>query len=140
MPDNPQELRKAIEWRVLLITAALAAVFLIAGENSWMWGIIVGALCSLLHFRTICLVAERVVDMAEGKARLSTTISYAARYIFNAGVLAYSYFLPTLSFPAVVIGLLLVKLVIITGTLQERWSDMLSTQLKNIQKKLERRD
>ncbi len=140
MYNSPQELRKSVEKSVLLIIAVIAIISLIAGQRSFMWGIIVGGLCSLVHFRTICTVAERVVDFSARAARISTMVGYSARYIVNAGVLAYSYFNPSLSFPAVIIGLVLVKIVIITKTLREQWQQVLSDQLKNIRKKFERRE
>ncbi|GEM_PF-6770634 len=140
MYDSPRDLRRTVEKRVLIIVGVLALIFFVGNLRSAMYGIIVGGLCSLLHFRTICTVAERVVDMSQGAARISTGVGFVARYLVNAGVLAYSYFLPSLSFPAVVIGLLLVKVVLITDTLQKRWLDMLNNQLKNTKKNLERRE
>ncbi|QOR33784.1 ATP synthase subunit I [Clostridium sp. 'deep sea'] len=140
MNDSPHELRKSIEKTVLMIVAVISLLSLISGQSSFMWGIIVGGLCSLMHFRTICMIAERVIDTDKRKARLSTVVGYSARYIVNAGILAYSYFLPTLSFLGVIIGLLLVKIVIITRTLRDQWKDVLSSQLKNIKNKFERRE
>lgn len=140
MYDSPRALRRTVEKRVLLIIGVLALIFLIAELPSSMYGIIVGGLCSLVHFRTICSVAERVIDMSQGAAQISTGVGFAARYLVNAGVLAYSYFEPSLSFPTVVIGLVLVKLVIIGDTLMERWQDALNNQLKNTKKNLERRE
>ena len=140
MDNSPHELRKSIEKSVLMIVAVIATLSLISGQRSFMWGIIVGGLCSLMHFRTICMVAERVIDTDKRRARLSTVVGYSARYIVNAGILAYSYFLPTLSFSGVIIGLLLVKIVIIARTLRNQWKDVLDSQLKNIKNKFERRE
>ncbi len=140
MPDNPQKLVKYIEKRVLLFTALLAIVFFFSGLIDWVWGVILGALSSLMYFRAIAVVAENIVDTNPKAARISTIASYVLRQMLNAVLLAVSYFRDELSFPAVVIGLILVKTIIIAKSAQERWQYLLDDQIKSIKDKLERRD
>lgn len=140
MPDNPQDLVKYIEKRVLLITALLVIVFFFSGLNDWVWGIIVGAFSSLMYFRAIAVVAENIVNTNPKAARIGTTASYIMRQLLNAALLAVSYFRDELSFPAVIMGLVLVKIVIIAKSAQERWQYLLDDQIKSIKDKLERRD
>lgn len=140
MFDSPQLLKKIIQKRVLTILAVISGLSLLSGNDAWMWGILLGGFCALAHFRTICMITEKVVDLTVTGARIRAVSGYLFRYVINALILAYSYFQSNLSFLAVVIGLLLVKIVIITEMLRLKWVEGLDGQLGRLRTTIERRE
>ena len=140
MPDDPKELVSYVEKRVLIIVGFLAISFYIINANSWALGIMLGGFASLLYLRAISVVAKTIIGTNEKIARISTIASFAFRQLLTVSLLGISFFRDEISFPAVVIGLLLVKIVIIAKSVQEKWQDSLNQQIKNVKDKLERRN
>ena len=140
MPDDPKELVSYVEKRVLIIVGFLAISFYIINANSWALGIMLGGFASLLYLRAISVVAKTIIGTNEKIARISTIASFAFRQLLTVSLLGISFFRSEISFPAVVIGLLLVKIVIIAKSVQEKWQDSLNQQIKNVKDKLERRN
>ncbi len=140
MPDDPKDLVSYVEKRVLIIVGFLAISFYIIHANSWALGIMLGGFASLLYLRAISVVARTIIGTNEKTARISTIASFAFRQLLTVALLGISFFRSEISFPAVVIGLLLVKIVIIAKSVQEKWQDSLNQQIKNVKDKLERRN
>lgn len=140
MPDSPDELVAYIEKRILVAVGLMAITFLIGGYRSWALGIIVGGFASLIYFKSIVNVAEAVIGTTEHHARISTARSSALRQVLTLIILGCSFFMDGISFPAVVVGLLLVKIFIVTKAVQEKWQEGLNSQIKNVRRKLERRN
>lgn len=140
MPDKPSELVKYIEKRVLIIVFFLAGGFFFLGARDWAIGIVLGGFTSLLHLKAISSAANNIVDITQKSANISTIIAFVIRQVLNVAILGISFFKSGVSFPGVVVGLLLVKLVIVTKSVQTKWQDTLDSQIKNIEDKLERRN
>lgn len=140
MFDSPQKLQKTVTGRALLLAASSALLTGIGGNYQWAGGLILGGLCSVAHFCFICITAARLVESTAAQARFRAFLAYCFRYLITAGVLAYSFFEPTVSFPATVFGLLTVKVVILMEALRQRWVMMLQDQLQRTRCKLERRE
>lgn len=140
MPNDPKELVPYIEKRVLIIVGFLAISFFAVNLNSWSIGIVLGGLASLMYLRAISVVANTVIGTNERTAKISTILSFAFRQLLTISLLGISFFREEISFPAVVIGLLLVKLIIIAKSVQEKWQDSLNQQIKNVKDKLEGRN
>lgn len=140
MPNDPKELVPYIEKRVLIIIGFLAISFFAVNLNSWSIGIVLGGLASLMYLRAISVVANTVIGTNERTAKISTILSFAFRQLLTISLLGISFFREEISFPAVVIGLLLVKLIIIAKSVQEKWQDSLNQQIKNVKDKLEGRN
>jgi hypothetical protein len=140
VPNDPKELVPYIEKRVLIIIGFLAISFFAVNLNSWSIGIVLGGLASLMYLRAISVVANTVIGTNERTAKISTILSFAFRQLLTISLLGISFFREEISFPAVVIGLLLVKLIIIAKSVQEKWQDSLNQQIKNVKDKLEGRN
>jgi len=140
VPNDPKELVPYIEKRVLIIVGFLAISFFAVNLRSWSIGIVLGGFASLLYLRAISVVANTVIGTNEKTAKISTILSFAFRQFLTISLLGISFFRTEISFPAVVIGLLLVKLIIIAKSVQEKWQDSLNQQIKNVKDKLEGRN
>ncbi|MFP4456780.1 MAG: ATP synthase subunit I [Clostridia bacterium] len=140
MPDDPKDLVSFVEKRVLIIVGFLAVGFYIIQAQSWSLGIMLGGFASIMYLRAISVVAKTVIGTNEKIAKISTIASFAFRQLLTISLLGISFFRDEISFPAVVLGLLLVKIIIISKSVQEKWQDSLNQQIKNIRNKLERRN
>ena len=111
--EQPEKVVKILSKRAALLGAFLIISALIQGEVAGALGVIFGLIISLLLFRLKLVNSRRALDMdrfgAEKFIRNRTLINLAIYFV----VLTVAIRNPGLSFPGVVLGLLLLKFTII---------------------------
>lgn len=141
MFSSADKLLEMVQKRVMLVAAFLVFSGAFVKNWEWVWGIGLGTCTGLAHFRNIYhSVSKNIGVAAVAKARWRAFGAYFLRYVITVAVLGLSYFRPQFSFIAVVLGLMLVKLVIITEASREKLVVLLDDYAKKIQILLERRE
>ena len=79
-------------------------------------GYLFGLIISMLSFKLLESTINRAVKMTPGRASGYTTVHYILRYLIYFIVLSVSVIADYLSFPAAVLGILMIKITIIIST------------------------
>ena len=75
-------------------------------------GYIFGTIISILGFKLLDNTINKAVEMTPGRANAYSVVHYILRYIIYAVVLGISALANYLNFPATLLGLLMVKIII----------------------------
>lgn len=114
-----QEMISHIRKSVLIFSGSLFLLILLAGDTASALGLAVGTALSLWQFAMLSSATSKAVLMPKMKAQAYAAASYLVRYSLVALVLGMTYFTEGISFPAAVLGLLSVKLVIVGGAIRQ---------------------
>jgi hypothetical protein len=90
-------------------------MFLFTNPKPIILGYIFGTLISMLGFKLLNNTINKAVLMVPSKASAYSTLHYILRYFIYFIVLTVSMLADYLNFPATLVGLLAVKIVIITS-------------------------
>ncbi len=102
----------------LLIIGVMAFVF--KESKPIILGYVFGTLISILAFKLLDNTINKSVKMTPAKASGYATLQYFIRYFIYAIVLVVAAIADYLNFPAAVLGLLMVKIVILTSTIFDK--------------------
>lgn len=95
----------------LLIIGSIAFIF--NNPKPIILGYIFGAIISILGFKLLHNTISKAVEMSPGKATAYSTLHYMLRYAIYFMVLSVAALADYLNFPAAILGLLMVKIVIL---------------------------
>ncbi len=131
--EQPERVVKVLSKRTALLGSFLILSALIQGEIAGALGVVFGLMISLLLFRLKLVNSRRALKMnqagAEKFIRNRTLINLAIYFV----VLAVAMRNPGLSFPGVVLGLLLLKFTIIGSALARILKDYFQNKKLNYQ-------
>ena len=131
--EQPEKVVKILSKRTALLGSLLILSALLQGEIAGALGVIFGLMISLLLFRLKLLNSRRALKLdqagAEKFIRNRTLINLAIYFV----VLAVAMRNPGLSFPGVVLGLLLLKFTIIGSALARLIKDYLINRQRGYQ-------
>ncbi|MBU5255658.1 ATP synthase subunit I [Tissierella praeacuta] len=101
--------------RVMILSLLLIgiSVFVFKEPKPIILGYVFGAIISILSFKLLHNTINKAVEMSPDKASAYSTLQYMLRYLIYFIVLAVAALADYLSFPATVLGLLMVKFVIL---------------------------
>lgn len=102
----------------LLVIGVIAFVF--KEPKPIVLGYVFGTLISILAFKLLDNTINKSVKMPPAKASSYATLHYFIRYFIYAIVLGVAALANYLNFPAAVLGLLMVKVVILTSTIFDK--------------------
>ncbi|OYT16387.1 MAG: hypothetical protein B7C24_08110 [Bacteroidetes bacterium 4572_77] len=109
---------KIFKWVFLLFTVvSLISLFVLNEPKKFFIGLLFGTLISILNFIELSKTIERAVTMPPAKAQVYSTIRYFIRYFIMGVVLFVSLKADYINVMGTVIGLLLIKLVVLTTNL-----------------------
>lgn len=100
--------------RAAIIAGVLAVLAVLSGRRSSALGVLVGCLVSILNFRLLALGIVKLLALSPEAARIQAVIRYIIRYILTILVLLSVNFNPNLNLYATVVGLLLIKVAILS--------------------------
>lgn len=111
-------IKRTLIWSVFLIVV----IFLLTLRNAkpYILGYIFGVLISILAFKLLHNSVNKSVMMEPNRARLYSTSQYFIRFIIYAVVLAIAGKADYLSLITTFLGLIMVKLVIVTTTIFDK--------------------
>ena len=95
----------------LLIIGSIAFIF--KNSKPIILGYVFGAIISILGFKLLHNTINKAVEMSPGKAAAYSTVHYILRYLIYFIVLSVAAIADYLNFPAAILGLLMVKIVIL---------------------------
>ncbi|CAK7049339.1 ATP synthase subunit I [Tissierella carlieri] len=95
----------------LLIIGSIAFIF--KNSKPIILGYVFGAIISILGFKLLHNTINKAVEMSPGKAAAYSTVHYMLRYLIYFIVLLIAALADYLNFPAAILGLLMVKIVIL---------------------------
>ncbi len=95
----------------LLIIGSIAFIF--KNSKPIILGYVFGAIISILGFKLLHNTINKAVEMSPGKASAYSTVHYMLRYLIYFIVLLIAALADYLNFPAAILGLLMVKIVIL---------------------------
>lgn len=94
--------------------------FIFKNPKPIVLGYLFGLIISMLSFKLLDNTINKAVRMTPGKSKGYTMLHYILRYFIYFIVIAVSGIAPYLSFPATVLGLLMVKFTIIVSTILDK--------------------
>ena len=87
-------------------------------------GYIFGTIISILGFKLLHNTINKAVEMTPGRASAYSMTHYLLRYIIYAAVLAVSALADYLNFPATLLGLLMIKvMILVSGIFDKNFHD-----------------
>lgn len=104
---------------VLIIAAVLVGLSLVGGDLASAFGFAIGAALSLWQFSRLTKSVAKSLQMTKEAAQVYGASSYIVRYLIIAAALTIIYFTDGINFYAAFIGLLFVKIVIVSRALQK---------------------
>lgn len=130
--NSVPEMQRAVRLSVLRLAGALIALALVGKQLGIAFGFAVGTCLSLWQFRQIANSVARVVQMPKAQAQAHASSSYVMRYLIISLMLTLVYFTEEVNFYATFVGLLLVKIVIISSAIQQALREGGAAYLRNL--------
>ncbi|QNO15168.1 ATP synthase subunit I [Alkalicella caledoniensis] len=114
LPQNVEAEFKKIAKRVTIVVLLLATSAFVFSNISVVWGIIIGGMMAITNFRLIALSTVQILELTSPtQAKAKAIVKYLIRASLTIGVMYVSFTNDWISFPALVVGLLLVKYIIL---------------------------
>lgn len=114
LPQNVEAEFKKIAKRVTIVVLLLATSAFVFSNISVVWGIIIGGMMAITNFRLIALSTVQILELTSPtQAKAKAIVKYLIRAFLTIGVMYVSFTNDWISFPALVVGLLLVKYIIL---------------------------
>lgn len=113
---NEENLFYAVIKRTIVYTLIIIGIILLSFKEPkpYVLGLIFGTSIAILAFRLLELSIKKAITMPPNVASTYARSQYMKRYLIYAIVLVVAALADYLSFPATVLGLLMIKIVIIT--------------------------
>lgn len=127
--------------RVMIVVALLAISAFFFTNTQAVWGIIIGGVMAIINFRLIAISTVQTLELTNpAEAKVKVTVKYLTRAFLTIGVMFVAFTNEGISFPALVVGLLLVKYIILAEAVFLSLRNNLSTFFEKQKIKYERRD
>ncbi|MBI4970671.1 MAG: ATP synthase subunit I [Candidatus Omnitrophica bacterium] len=110
-PSEPLEIqsyRRRITGMTWLVTGIAGAVFALVGMWHWTLGLILGLAIGMINFFLLCRQTARLANAAQDKAKGIMILGHWMRYLLIGSVVYLVYKKGSVSFPAFLIGMMLV--------------------------------
>ncbi|WIV12184.1 ATP synthase subunit I [Proteiniborus sp. MB09-C3] len=118
--------------RALLLALILSGVCLIVFPNpkEYIYGLAFGTSINVLNFKLMAITMEKAVHMPQSRIKKYVMGNYSVRYIIYGIMLSISAVADYINFFAAVVGILMVKIVILSAAFYDIILDALHKKTK----------
>ncbi|AZR74003.1 hypothetical protein BBF96_11730 [Anoxybacter fermentans] len=121
--------------QVVRTAGFLVILILISGNFNILRGYLFGLVISLLMFFRLASTTKKALEMSEKKAKSYIMVQYLIRYLIYAGTLAVAYKRQDFSFGGAIIGLLTIKIGLLSWAFWQVLVNLYESKFKTFLKK-----